>query len=252
MSYHVYFAFSTGLKDKLLVPAGTKTAIIDHVAAVEADLTLECEELDGGRRRWVWGRERREAWKSIKDNDLCRAVLDHNRWVRWLYECFAAWSENPVADGEELTPADAATFWHALEILSVPIDRWSIDYYRDRMEHLYEVMRGRESEGVTMDLGAPLTPEQAGDVIRLFSEYLDSNDIRLEVPRERDYLASSYYGEYEWCSRCGAVTNEDAEDCRSRGCPAKEDWDEEEQGEGYEAGADGPPQFPRTDHQEAN
>lgn len=108
-----------------------------------------------------------------------------------------------MSDGETITPDDARTFWYGLELLSVTPDRWTSDYYRGRMEHLYEVMRGRANEGVTFNARA-ITTKQAAAVINLLEVYLDRSDLRLEAPKGCDDLASSYYGEYEWCDKCFA------------------------------------------------
>lgn len=87
---------------------------------------------------------------------------------------------------------------------------------------LYEVMRGRKSEGVTFDEKA-LTPKQTAKVIILFSEFLDHHDIRLDVPNGRDQLASSTDGGYDWCEKCGAMDPDDVPDCRKRGCPLRKE-----------------------------
>ena len=100
----------------------------------------------------------------------------------------------------------------------MPPERWTDDYFRDRMEHLYEVMRGRESEGVTFD-AKPLTEKQAASIIRIFDQFLDPCDLRLDVPNGRDYLASSSDGGYDWCEKCGPMVWDDVGDCRKRGCP---------------------------------
>jgi hypothetical protein len=130
---------------------------------------------------------------------------------------------------EKLTPEDAAEFWHGLETLEVPRTQWTREYYTARMESLYEVMRGRESDGVSFD-EKPLSPRQAAQVINIFSPFLDDHDCRLDVPKDRDYLASSYDGGYDWCEKCGAVTPEDGDRCCKRKCPiraergAERDW----------------------------
>jgi hypothetical protein len=41
MSYHVFFDFSSGLAQRLRVPAGTKKAIIQHIEEVERVLGLK-------------------------------------------------------------------------------------------------------------------------------------------------------------------------------------------------------------------
>lgn len=147
--------------------------------------------------------------------------------MRGLWASFGQWSKKPVDDGEELTPEDAKRFWFGLRELSVPVYKWTADYYRDRMEHVYEVLRGREHEGVTLDKEMkekPLTPRQAAAVIRLFSEYLDPADLRLDVPWDCDYLASSSDGGYEWCDMCcRPIAPENIGGCRRRGCPLQQE-----------------------------
>ena len=52
---------------------------------------------------------------------VCRAVSQHNAWVRRLHMDLVQWAQTPpVAPWEWLTPAQAQTFWHALTILEVP------------------------------------------------------------------------------------------------------------------------------------
>jgi hypothetical protein len=112
----------------------------------------------------------------------------------------------------------------------VPTERWTAEYYKERMDCLYAVMRGRETEGVSLDVKA-LTVKQAAAVARLFAEFLDPGDNRLDVPHGHDYLASSYDGGYYWCagedakpSGCyRAVHPDDIGDCRRRKCPLKEE-----------------------------
>lgn len=224
MSYHVYFGFSRGLSRPVMVPKGTMASIISHVEEIEAKLGLEREQYLENPVHW-----KSRGWPAadLKDEILCEWVEKHNRWVRWLYDRLAEWAEKPVTDGEEITPEHAKAFWHGLQILRVDPDRWTGDYYRTRMEELYEVMRGRPTAGISINV-PKLTPKQAGAVIYLFSDFLDPKDLRLEVPKGCDHLASSYDGEYDWCSRCGAVLPEYAENCHKRGCPVQSEWCDED------------------------
>ena len=97
----------------------------------------------------------------------------------------------------------------------------------ERMEHVYEVLRGHESEGVTFDAKA-LTPKQAAAVIRMLEPYLDAHDMRLEVPRGYDYLASSDDGGYDWCITHGAVHPADGTCCRNPKCDNRQQRLDEE------------------------
>lgn len=224
MSVSVFFSFSTGLRETIKVPNGTIASIRQHVNDVESALLLKSERYKDNPAHWTSDSKR---FEDIDDDALCQTVMAHNNWVRRLYGDIADWSQSPVQYGEDLTPEIAATFWHALEILDVPVHRWTGEYYRNRMEHLYQVMRGHTDEGVTFD-ARKLTPQQAGAVVGLFETFLDPQDLRLEVPKGCDYLASSYYGEYDWCQRCGAVLPEYAENCRKRSCPVQANWCDED------------------------
>jgi hypothetical protein len=224
MSFHVFFSFSQGLSGPITAPIGTLAKIIQHLEEVERTLRLERTQFQDNPVHWEW-----RGWPpaDLDDKVLCQNVEQHNRWVEWIYYRFADWAKNPTKDGETITPEDAQTFWHGLKRLDVPVSRWAGDYYRARMDTIYEVMRGRSQEGITFGEKA-LTPKQAGAVIRLFEGYLDPQDLRLEVPKGCDHLASSYWGEYDWCERCGAVLPDYSENCRKRGCPVQSEWCEED------------------------
>lgn len=220
MSFAVFFGFSQGLSEPLRAPKGVLKEIIENVGETERALGLKARRYKDNPAHW---QNKAEALRRVDDKTLCRVVGDHNRFVRNLYARMQEWFENPVEGGEVISPEDARQFWHGLELLDVPAHRWTADYYRERMEHLYEVMRGRESEGVTLD-AKPLTVKQAAAVVRLFEQYLDPADLRLDVPKGADYLASSYDGGYEWCEECcEPMEYEDAQQCRKRGCPLREE-----------------------------
>lgn len=235
MSYAVFFSFSTGLKDAIRVPVGTLASIQQHVRNVTLTLGLCVEKYKdnaphwvrrlapGSKDRWL---DATEPSTSISDQDYCEIAQVHNRWLRRLYADLGKWQKEPVQDGEEITPEDAQTFWHGLVDIDVPPARWTGTYYRNRMEHLYEVMRGHEDEGVSFDEDA-LTPKQAAAVIRLFSEFLDPADLRLDVPKDCDYLASSSDGGYDWCITNGAVLWEDGLCCDDPGCDLHQEWVED-------------------------
>lgn len=203
MSFQVFFAFSAGLSVPLHVPVGTYKRMMTHVANTEAVLGIEREEYNGEIRwnRWPLVKKASE----ISDELYCETVEKHNETVRWLYSKLQE-SSGTVASKttEELTPEMAKDFWLGLEQLDVPTGRWSKEYYQSRMEAIYECLRGRESEGMAFDSEA-LSPRQAADVIVMFSQWLDRGDIRLDLKKGEDQLSSSYWGEYEWCSGCGAV-----------------------------------------------
>jgi len=138
-------------------------------------------------------------------------------------------AEKAAADGEAISPDDARQFWHGLQIIDVPLERWTAEYYENRMEAVYDTMRGRDSEGMCFD-AKPLTEKQAAAVIRLFDQYIDAHDLRLEVPEGCDSLYPS--DEYAWCDICGAVRWEDVDEksryCRIKGgCSIRENYGDE-------------------------
>lgn len=252
MSYHVFFALSTGLKNPILVPQGTLKVCQDHVARVERVLGFEVTRYKDNPAYWKSTTPR----CGVHDETFCKVAKEHNEWVRWFYGRLCEWCEatpenppkgawyagfnldkdprlmvdnygKPSPPPDTLTPEDAQTFWRGLQIIDVPVERWTEDYYRNRMEHLYEVMRGREHEGVTFDERA-LTPKQAAAVIGLFEEYLDDHDLRLEVPNGCDYLASSSDGGYDWCEKCGPMNPDHVPGCRRKACPLRAERDAEE------------------------
>lgn len=253
MSYCTFFMFASGLAQSILVPGGTLAAIHARIAYVEKKFSFTIEVYKDNPGHWKGsGKFGRLVPPDDVTNDVfCKVVGEHNRFVRWLWDKLADWSkttpENPpkgtwragwstpklpdlfdlekVSDvaPEFLTPEQAQTFWHGLTELEVPPERWSREWYVDRMEHAYKVMRGEESEGVTINCKKPLNPEQAAAVICLFSAWLPDYDMRLDVPKGHDYLASSYDGGYEWCEKCGAVTYEDGNSCRKKACPIRDD-----------------------------
>ncbi len=223
MSFHVFFAFSEGLSETLRVPKGTAANAIAHVEEVERTLGLKRSKYKDNPVHWDhWDKQWRAGFPKVDDKVLCETVEDHNKWVQRLYWLFGEWAKNPVEDGEDLTPEIAATFWHGLQELKVRPERWTGDYYRARMDDLYEVMRGRKAAGMSFDTKA-LTTKQAAAVIRIFDQYLDPDDYRLDVPDGYDYLASSYDGGYSWCDKCFKPKHPDDYGCRRKGCPLTED-----------------------------
>lgn len=224
MSIRVFFAFSTGLSKPVNAPAGTLASIHQHIESVEQKLGIhhmECGTDKDASIAWDhWDNRYRAGFPDVDDKVLCETVAKHNDWVRHFYDRLQGWYEKPIKGGEKITPKDAELFWHGLHILAVRPSRWTPDYYRARMEHAFEVMRGREDGGVSFDAKV-LTPAQAGAVVHLFETFLDPGDARLECPKGHDHLANS--DEYDWCERCGAVDQTDADHCRRRKCPVLAD-----------------------------
>lgn len=221
MSYHVFFGFAAGIKKTLKVPKGTKASIEQHIEEIESTLNIKREKYKNNPATWA-----HNDFKDIGDKLLCNMAEEHNDWVRRVYYMLGKYSNSPAKGGELLGPRAFAKYLPALTTIEVKPQRWTGDYYTNRMQALYEVMRGRESEGIFPE-DKPLTERQAANVIRLFSEFLDTDDRRLDIPKGRDYLASSYDGGYEWCEKCGAITYEDSQHCTKRSCPLLKQYKEE-------------------------
>ena len=217
MMHRTYFAFTNGLTEPVHVPKGTLQKLSDNFKAVER--ALGCTIPESILEKNI------NAPQPQFDEVLCGSVDRHNKAVIRFYDLLEAKLEQSTKT-EVVTPEIAATFWNQLKIIELAPKFWSEDYYRNRMEHLYEVLRNRESEGVIWDKGAKLTPTQAANVIALIASYLEPShsDLRLDVPKGHDYLASSYDGGYEWCEKCGAaIADSDISSCKKRKCPLTED-----------------------------
>jgi hypothetical protein len=101
MSFHVFFDFSSGLAETLMVPKGTLDAIIAHVREVESAFGLETEQYRDNPPHW----KTTKPTKQITDDNYCDLASSHNDWLRRLYRSFGEWSKSPVSDGEQLAPA---------------------------------------------------------------------------------------------------------------------------------------------------
>lgn len=215
MSYRVYFELSTGLKHAVTVPAGWFERAMLHARQVENRLHIE-RDTDTGQ----W---KRTKFEGVPDDVLCGTAEMHNAWVRHVYDELATYAVSPPQGAVEVvTPEKARELWPALHFIDVPPERWTANYYKGRMEVLFEVMTEGECNGISFDVET-LTPEQAGMVVLLFAEFLDTHDIRLAVPRGYDFLARSDTGEYDWCEKhgeaiyvddsCSEVATCDVSDC---------------------------------------
>lgn len=219
MSYHVFFSFSTGIKKPLVCPKGTRKEIWLEIQHIEKVLGAKRYRYLKNPTYW-----RDFQFDKVTDEVLCKTIEIHNDWVRRMYNNFQEWFEKPPEKNTEvITERQASQFWFGFHIFGeIEPSRWTGDYYRTQMDHLYEVMRGRDNNGVSFDAKA-LTPEQAAAVIRLFS-FLDPEDFRLDVPKGYDHLASSYDGGYDWCEKCCAAIHPDERGCKKRKCPVRAEY----------------------------
>ena len=214
------FVFTMGLREPMVVPAGTLAEAQAHVQHVEKCLGLVAEKYHDNPARWRGTTPTVE----VTDEVLGTVASEHDEWIDWLWCRLSEWFKNPPTGATEvLTPDGAATFWHGTQAIRVPLERWDERYYRERMEEVYEILRGRTMRGVTLEQRA-LTPQQASGVLWLLAEHLriEVGDQRLEAPRAWEWdskarrhklvqldevqASDGYDGAgYDWCERCGAV-----------------------------------------------
>jgi hypothetical protein len=211
MFQHIFFSLSTDIKETIKLPEGTIKRVTDSIAAVEK-LGVKPTQLKDNSLYWMT-RDLVEVFKTNSREDVCRVFGEHNSLIPWLYKLMSQSSKSPSSENvEEMTPQIFHNLVGRLNVIDIPPHCWTPGYFVERMEHFYEVMRGRESEGSVFMAGT-LTPEQAGAVIRML-DFLDPEDHRLEVPLGHDHLTD----EYHWCSKCGAVHFDDLE-TRIKNCP---------------------------------
>lgn len=173
-----------------------------------------------------------ESWRRA----VCDRLDRQAELVRKLYEDLTEEGQRRLVADEramanaavvEWTLDAAADLWHALDPVSIPLDLWTEEHQRRVLERAYEALRGQGDGEYILD-GRALSPAQAGSVLWLFENLVDlphGDALRLAVPRGRDRLASSE--EYEWCSGCGAVENDDVDHyvrtCRRKGCDLRKE-----------------------------
>ncbi len=214
----MFFQLSSGLSDPIVCTKGTLKRIHEHIAEIERALP-GIAEIYNGKKRWCHFKVE-TAIDSLRDKEACSIVAEHNNFCHWLYGRFAVWSAHPAKYGETITQEKAEEFWFAIEHeFGIKSHRWTANYYEERMNAIYEAMRGRENDDGLIFDGKPLSPEQADAVINMFC-FLDTHDIRLSVPKGRDELYRS--DSYAWSAVCGAIHEQDVLDhyrtCRKKGC----------------------------------
>jgi hypothetical protein len=248
MSIETRFKFTQGLLKPIEVKAGTLAMIESHKA-----MLVEVFGLSGDPSQWHWtisSKLRTRCVPSSHRMDLVPAREDdaglltdkhvraiscaHRRLVDVVWARIATDQAAPLGEEPEtITVEQAAEFWPVLSLsIDVPFWRWTAEHYHDRMEHAYEVMRGRSSEGVHFD-EEPLTIRQANAAIRIFSQWMDEHDVRLEVPNGHDMLKRSDTGGYDWCEHCGAIdeyeVRSEVSGCeRGKDCPLRELFPDDE------------------------
>jgi hypothetical protein len=222
MSYEVIFSFSISVAKPMRVPAGTMARIESQIRATESALGFKREKYRNNPERWVT----HTVGDDIDDKIACHAVSEHNRFSFWLWRRIHEWSkQHPDGKTEVLTVKKSAALFPFLGQIDLSPERWTADFYQERMDEVYEVMRGRPTNGIIFDAKA-LTPAQADAIITLFSGCLDIHDVRLAVPKGHDSLARSDDGGYQWCDKCFcAIAESDIGCCGKKKCPLADDED---------------------------
>ncbi len=241
MSVETRLQFTQGLNQPIQVQAGTMAWIARH-----KKMLVEVFELGDEPTDWHWtiheklntrsvpashGLDRVPARESdaglLTDKHVREIAAAHRLFLDAMWARFSRGSSDPL-DGERetITVEQAAEFWPVLTLsVEVPFWRWTAEHYHNRMEHAFSVMLGIESQGEHFDED-PLTIRQANAVVRVFSRWMDTHDVRLEVPNGRDQLERIDTGAYDWCQFCGAIDEDDvrseAADCeRAAECPLR-------------------------------
>lgn len=251
MSYHVYFALSTGFTRPQRVPKGTLKGLLDGIQAVEKLLGLKriptyTPEGEPQQPGWSWRNAAADMlahagpkadtslpqwWLADRERDarisrMGATVRNHNADVRAFYQDLGVWQKRKWKRGESetITPAQAVEFWGGLQILELPRKLWDEDHFRAYMEHLHTLLTRGSSDGVELDC-PPFNPSQAGAILELLEAEIDEwgYDMRFAIPLDADLqpydcIASSVDGGYDWCSKCGPIHSNDFR-ARCRVCP---------------------------------
>jgi hypothetical protein len=209
MSYTFGLNLAQGIIKDITVPKGTKESIWKHIETMEKDIPHLIKVENENYIRW----ETHNIFKDIKtwdkENDrLCSVILDHNNFCWKIHNLLGKCSETTIdGDNEILTNDEFVKFIYGLQTINVEPERWSREYFLAEMNDIYEVLRGRDCKGRFLDC-EPLSIKQCSQVFTLFSEYLDNDDMRLNIPKGYDELmeSDSYDGNgYFWCEMEGAV-----------------------------------------------
>ena len=204
MTRKKYYFGLQGLSQTIMVPVGTCKAIETHFEEVTQKLDLEITQRDGLSRHWT----QFTPPKHIPHRVASETVFAHNRYVRQLYDDLDKWILNPPKeDYEEMTPQWAKKHWYGFSTLSPPYDYW-VQVHVGKMQVIFDALQGASNDIIFP--ANPLTSKQAVEVIRLFSEYFDKDDIQLELPNNYTFLVTS--DECYWCPSHGAWLWPDVEE----------------------------------------
>ena len=240
MPFKTYFLFRIRMSEPITAPKGTLKSMRDHIGwyrdwrallASHGVWPKPLAEKEKDTRR-VWNEEVHDnllEMGTLEENHtphrlremLCRVAMEHNAWVIRIYEDFNEWVENPPkGETETLVPEDMEDVYSVLHdnLIEVPVEHWSEEYYRDRMDVFYGALRGEtDGEMLFADSENPLTPRQIDGVINLIAPWLDHYRVDLCVCRGDDELSDSK--DSYWCARCGEHIHEDALDETASDCP---------------------------------
>jgi len=199
VSFKLFFDLAESFMEPIMVPAGTYKKILNQIESVENELGFKREKHEDNQ--WHWQETLKD---DVSDATFCEVVWSHNAFVRSLHDNLRKWAaEKPDGETEIITVEQSRDFFPGLRQLSVPYERWTEDYFEEKLENIYDIMRGRNRDGVSFD-AEPLSEEQAAGVVLLFQEYIVGHERfpkNYDVPRGCDYLADSE--DTAWCEQMG-------------------------------------------------
>lgn len=227
---HIFFAFSEGLKQDIYVSKKTIEYVM-HKVGLQMD-TLDISDIAeipdmSSLERFA---EKHFEQGHRGDEAICEFASEQCKLVEMAYDMVQKATPEPTTENTALlTQGDFKAILPMLKQVDVPIERWSKDYHRERMDEVYEILRGRPTDKVSWEI-PPLTEEQAAGVVWLIDVVLgvDRHQNDLAVCKGQDHISDT--NEYHWCEKCGAVDYDDTheDDEGETVCDLCESSDEEE------------------------
>lgn len=165
-----------------------------------------------------------EAEKDSKRLDiLVNAIYDWNETTKWFWWSIKKFKETDINRWRhvEITPAQVQDWIVFLDEIEVPSQYWTPYFYEETMSNLFNAMTcGEDKYSNIIITGKRFSITQAEAIIRLFSSFLDTNDVRLNVPDGHGFLTSDCTS----CEKCyKTLLSEDIYKCKKRKCFFSED-----------------------------
>lgn len=213
MGFELFFDLAVGFKKPLTAPEGTYRAILKQIRYVESELGFNREKYKDNP--WRWNDTEKE---GVTDEAFCEVAEKHNNFVIWLHGKLSEWTaRRPDGKTEVITVEQSKDFMPGLRRLDIPFERWTEDHFEKKLTSFYEIVRGRNTDGVSFG-AEPLNEDQAAQVVLLLHEYIIGHGRfpkEYDVPRGHDYLTNSE--DTVWCEQKGwCVHQDDVGECE--GC----------------------------------